>query len=94
MMRRGSVPTNENRPETSFFSVDSNKKLYRPLSSFLNAETGVSQSATNSAKTGITLPRSASRENSVSVGLSFAIILVRRQRKEICEDFFAVPGED
>src|SRR5262249_3405448 len=69
MTIRGLKPTNENRPDTSFFSVDSKRKLYAWWLNFLNADTCVSQSTTNSAKTGITLPCFARWRNSSSDGV-------------------------
>src|SRR4029077_13202245 len=45
-----------------------------PRSSFLKAETGVSPSAMNSAKTGMTLPCFASSMNSSSDGVACAVI--------------------
>src|SRR5437764_2826167 len=69
MTIRGFEAANENRPGTSFFSVDSKRKLYAWWLNFLNAETGVSQSPTNSAKTGITLPCFARCKNSSGDGV-------------------------
>src|SRR5438128_10594811 len=82
-MMRGSNPTNENRPDTSFFSVDSKRKLYGRQLNFLNAETGVSQSPTNSAKTGMTLPCFASCKNSSSDGVISVFIQCERKLARI-----------
>src|SRR5438034_4559127 len=82
MTIRGLKPTNENRPDTSFFSVDSKRKLYAWWLNFLNVETGVSQSPTNSAKTGMTLPCFARCRNSCSDGVISGFIQCERKLPE------------
>ena len=51
----GSRPRNENRPQRSACSTDSSRKPSRSPTSFTNAETGVSRSASTSRHTGTTV---------------------------------------
>ena len=54
-VRAGSRPRNENRPQRSACSTDSSRKPSRSPTSFTNADSGVSRSASTSRHTGTTV---------------------------------------
>src|SRR3954467_6106084 len=60
---------NENRPDASFFSADSNRKQAPRSRNLAKAEIGVSTSATKVAMSGIRLPCVANDRNSSSDGV-------------------------
>src|SRR5215212_8387397 len=73
----GSAPINENRPDSSFFSADSNKKQGPRPWILAKAETGVSTSATKLAMTGIRSPCPAMIRNCSSDGVMHVGVIGR-----------------